>query len=192
VHYWGECPGTRPSIQMSCAAVVADHAVGRSRVLPLVVLAPRTTEAVMTAPRIATRRLAALLCLSACHSWQPVPLTPDTNFGHDARVRVELADQSRDSTASSGNGSSTSGPQRVVFHLPEIVGDSLRGWQSERVHSTVAIADVRHPEQYRFSSGRTTALAVTGVAVVALGVALIASMNNMKYDLSGVSLLVRR
>ena len=121
----------------------------------------------MTAPRIATRRLAALLCLSACHSWQPVPLTPDTSFGHDAWVRVELADQSRDSTASSGNGSSTSGPQRVVFHLPEIVGDSLRGWQSERVHSTVAIADVRHPEQYQFSAGRTTALALVGVGLVA-------------------------
>ena len=42
---------------MSCAAVVADQAVGRSRVLPLVVVAPRTTEAVMTAPRIAARRL---------------------------------------------------------------------------------------------------------------------------------------
>jgi hypothetical protein len=133
----------------------------------------------MTAPRIAARRLAALLCLSACHAWQPVPLTPDTNFGHDAWVRVELADQSRNSTALSGNGSPTAGPRQVVFHRPQIVGDSLGGWQSERAHSTVAIADVRHAQQYRFSTGRTTALAVTGVAVVALVVgALAQGMHN--------------
>lgn len=146
----------------------------------------------MTTYRIAARRLAALLCMSACHTWEPVHLAPDTNLGPDATVRGELVDQSKDATASGGNGSATAGPRLVVFHRPQIVGDSLRGWQSERVSSTVAIADMRHPEQYRFSAGRTTALAVTGVAVVALVVAALAeSMNNMKYDMSGVNLFGR-
>lgn len=72
----------------------------------------------------------------------------------------------------------TRGPHWVDFRLPQIVGDSLRGWQNRRVRSTVAIADVRNPEQYHFSGGRTTVL-----ATVVFGVAWFVVELNKPWDL---------
>ena len=134
----------------------------------------------MTAPRIAARRLAALLCISACHTWEPVPLAPDTNFGHDAWVRVELADQRRDSTALSGNGSATAGPRRSSSTSRESLATASGAGKVSGRTARLAIADVRHPEQYRFSGGRTTALVVGVGVVVAVAIALENSMRHMQ------------
>lgn len=56
------------------------------------------------------------------------------------------------------------------------------------MHSAVAIADVRHPEKRQFSVGRTTALAVTGVAIVGLAYVVYQGLSDMTVplDLSGV------
>ena len=136
----------------------------------------------MRTPRIAARRLALLLLLPACHTWRPVALAPNTEFGQGAEVRV---DRGRDSVAVNRRGPIVMAPQPVVIAAPRVVGDSLLGHRAgSRTPISVALTEVRRAEQRRFSGPRT-ALLIAGVVGVAgaLAASAASSMNNMNYDL---------
>ena len=108
------------------------------------------------------QQLALLLCLPACHSWQPVELAPTRDFGPGARVRVERLDLSR-----------------IAFSGPRVVGDSLLGLQGgSSTHVAIALTDVRSAHQRHFSGTRTTLL----VGAVGLGVALVVVGSYMNRD----------
>lgn len=136
----------------------------------------------MSAPRLAARRLAALLFLPACHTWRPVELGPNTGFETDNRVRVETKGARGDSLVVSGNGSAGKSHARVVFHGASVEGDSLVGVRSGSAQP-VAIADVRRAEERRFSARRTTGLVLGVVAggFLALIVLVAASAGSPAY-----------
>ena len=118
----------------------------------------------MTTPRIAARRLALLVFLTACHTWRPVELAPNTGFETDNRVRVERKAPSTDSLVVSAKRSTSKSHAPLVFHGVSVVGDSLFGTRSGSAQP-VAIADVLRAEERRFSVWRTTSVAVGGAAV---------------------------
>ena len=108
------------------------------------------------------QQLVFLLCLPACHSWQPVELAPARDFGSGASVRVERLDFSR-----------------VAFSGPRVVGDSLLGLRgSSSTHVAIALTDVLRAHQRQFSGTRTTLL----VGAVALGAALVVVGSYMNRD----------
>jgi len=115
-------------------------------------------------PRIAARRLALLLFLSACHTWRPVALAPSTGY-QGGRVRVERKARSTDSLVVSADGSAARSRIPVVVFEPAWVdGDSLFGVRSGSAHPVaIAVADVRRAEERRFSGWRTGLLVVGGV-----------------------------
>ena len=99
-------------------------------------------------PGIHGRRLAFVLWLTACHTWQPVQLAPTPGFHGNERVRVVRSNGSRTELAS-----------------PAIVDDSVVG-QRGRPATRVAIpmTEVRRVETRQISTVRTVLL-VAGVAV---------------------------
>ena len=135
----------------------------------------------MTTPPIAVRRLAFLLCLPACHTWRPVALAPNTEFGRGAEVRV---DRGRDSVAVNRRGPIVMMPRPVVFAAPRVVGDSLLGHRAgSRTPISAALTEVRRAEQRRFSGPRTALLVVGVVGVAgALAASVASGMNNMNFD----------
>ena len=122
--------------------------------------------------RVSTCRLAFLLFLPACHTWQPVKLAPNTAFQTDNSVRVERKAPSTDSPVASANGSAGKSRAWVVFHGASVDGDSLLGVRSESAQR-VAIADVRRAEEHRFSGRQTTRLVVGVVGIALLGLLVI-------------------
>ena len=107
----------------------------------------------MTAPRIAARRLALLLLLPGCHTWQrrdvanlrPAP-APTISGSHPVRL-------------------THAGGSKTVLNRAEVVGDSVVGEVERRPRrAAVAVADVHRLEERHVSVPRT-ALLVVGVAV---------------------------
>ena len=90
--------------------------------------------------------LSLLVCLSACHAWQPRTLGPTTDLGATTRVRVERTDGST-----------------VPMLGARIVGDSIVGvWAGSSSRAAVAVADARRIHAYQLSGDRTI-LAVVGI-----------------------------
>ena len=130
----------------------------------------------MTTPRIIAQRLVFLLLLPACQTWRPVTMAPNTGF-QGGKVRVERKAPSSDSLVASADRSAGTPHGPVVFSPAWVEGDSLYGYQSGSAKPVaIAVADVRHAEERRFSGRRTTGLVVgiVGggfVALVALALA---------------------
>ena len=119
----------------------------------------------MSTPRIADHRLAFLLLLTACQTWRPVALAPQTGYQRDGRVRVDRKVRGTDSLVVSTDGSAGMSHAPVVFNQAWVDGDSLFGVRSgSNQPVAIAVADVRRAEERRFS-GRRTTLLVVGVLV---------------------------
>ena len=114
----------------------------------------------MTA-RLRTCRLAVLLFLPACHTWRPVALAPNTDFGRYSKVRVERREQSMNPAVGAVDDSAGASYSRVALYGAWVKGDTLIGWQTGRsTPHAIAVADVRRAEERRFSGWRTTLLVV--------------------------------
>jgi hypothetical protein len=115
----------------------------------------------MTTARIAVRRLALLLLLPGCHTWRPVALAPNTDFGRYAKMRVERREQSTNPAVGAADGSAGTSYSRVALHAAWVKGDTLFGWQPGRsTPVAIPVADVRRAEERRLSGWRTTLLVV--------------------------------
>jgi hypothetical protein len=118
----------------------------------------------MSVPRIAARRLALLLLLPACRSWQPVALAQNIGY-QGSKVRVERRVPSTDSLVVSADGLARKSHAPVVFEPAWVDGDSLFGYRSGSAQPVaIAVTDVRRAEERRFSGWRTGLLFV-GVVV---------------------------
>ena len=95
-------------------------------------------------PRIAARRLALLLLLPGCHTWRPVALAPNTDFGRYSQVRVERREQSMNPAVGAAGGSAGASYSRVALHGASVKGDTLFGWQAGgSTPVAIPVADVR-------------------------------------------------
>ena len=105
--------------------------------------------------------LLLLLCLPGCHTWRPVALAPNTDFGRYSKVRVERREQSTNPALGAAAGSAGASYSRVAFYGASVKGDTLFGWQAGRsTPVAIPVADVRRAEQRRLSGWRTTLLVV--------------------------------
>ena len=117
------------------------------------------------------RRLALLLLLPACHTWRPVALDPNTEFGRYSQVRVERRELSANPAIGAVDGSAGAPYSRVALHGAWVKADTLFGWQTGRsTPQAIAVVDVRRAEERRFSGRRTTLL------IVAIPVGIIAGL----------------
>ncbi len=118
----------------------------------------------MSVPHISARRIALLMLLPACRSWQPVVLAQNIGY-QGGKVRVEMKAPSTDARVVSSDGSALRSHAPVVLKPAWVDGDSLFGFRSGSTQPVaIAVADLRRAEERRFSGWRTGLLFV-GVVV---------------------------
>jgi hypothetical protein len=98
------------------------------------------------------------LCTSACLTWHPEQVAPQTVLQkwQPTTLRVTRTDSSQ-----------------VVLDHPELHGDTLVGIGRDKTEVRVPLDSVRQTATRRIHAGKTV-LAIVGIGAAALGVALIA------------------
>ena len=114
--------------------------------------------------RFPIRWLVVVLCLSACYSWRPTPITPAHEFGRGDQVRIAQA-----------NG------RRIVLLEPRMAADTVVGHTDGSMRRVaVPLADVRSTETLHFSA-RRTGIALLATVAIFLGVGAIAMSEGSSF-----------
>ncbi len=94
--------------------------------------------------------IAAILALSACYTWNPAAVPPETLIPRERPRAVRATNQ---------------GGATVTFEAPRMENDSIVGFTGDAV-GRMASRDVSLLEVRRFSPVRTTALVASHVAAI--------------------------